>query len=248
MGAAPVAVGDVSLGDFTMRTCKTTRAAAAALASLSAGAASAGNLLTNGDFEAPYTQYGLPPGWTDSTIGALGPAPFDAPDLFVVKGSDYIPCCGVTGGTASMDNHFATFGAGDSPNAGGLLAQHFASKAGRTYAVTFQLAALGSVADAQSMNVAITDLDHSTTDASHDYRVLVNNDLDTTFTGYGFTFKATGSNTEIGFADTSSLTDSIDAEVDNVLIAAVPEPASWAMLIVGFAALGAVIRRRAATA
>ena len=33
-------------------------------------------------------------------------------------------------------------------------------------------------------------------------------------------------------------------EVDNFAVAAVPEPATWAMMIMGFGAMGAVIRRR----
>ena len=35
--------------------------------------------------------------------------------------------------------------------------------------------------------------------------------------------------------------------IDNLLIAAVPEPASWGLMIIGFGALGYALRRRSAT-
>jgi choice-of-anchor C domain-containing protein len=64
---------------------------------------------------------------------------------------------------------------------------------------------------------------------------------------HGFSFTATGSSTTLTF---QSLTAGggccWGAELDNVSVAgAVPEPASWALMIAGFGLVGAAARRRA---
>lgn len=199
-------------------------------------------LLTNGDFEAAYTPYALPPGWSDS-VAVLGGPPLNAPDLFVVKGSDYIPCCGVTGSAGALANQFATFGAGDSPNAGGVLAQAFATVVGQTYVVSFDLAVFG-IRGTQTLNAAIVDVPGAAVIASHDFAAFTDNDLDTAFGGHSFTFKATSALSRLEFRDTSPDTNSIDLVLDNASVAAAPEPGAWMLMIGGFGLLGAGLRRQ----
>lgn len=59
-----------------------------------------------------------------------------------------------------------------------------------------------------------------------------------------YTFLATGSSTQLSFAADASGGCCYGPALDNVRIAAVPEPASWAMMVGGFVLLGGTIRRR----
>lgn len=56
-------------------------------------------------------------------------------------------------------------------------------------------------------------------------------------------FVASGPTTRIAFLNATPTGDNY-AGLDDVSLTAVPEPASWAMLVIGFAAAGASIRRR----
>jgi hypothetical protein len=59
-----------------------------------------------------------------------------------------------------------------------------------------------------------------------------------------FSFKATGANATLTFA--SDEDTAYGPALDNVSITsgAVPEPATWALMIVGFGAVGATLRSR----
>jgi hypothetical protein len=57
------------------------------------------------------------------------------------------------------------------------------------------------------------------------------------------TFTATGTTTNISFLNGTPLTDA-EGGLDNVSLTAVPEPASWAMMLVGFGGLGVAMRGR----
>ena len=198
-------------------------------------AAASANLLINGDFESAGTHGAVPSGWNDSTAVASGP--FGALNIGLYKGSDYIPCCAVFGSPGSLANSFAGFGVGDSDNAGGSLAQSFVTSASGAYHVSFDLGSLGA-APGQSFTVKIIDvLSSSVLGGSHLYFAPTNDNLDATFVNYAFDFTAIGAATRIVFTDTSP-TSSIDGIVDNVSVAAVPEPSTWAMMLIGFAGLG----------
>ncbi len=67
---------------------------------------------------------------------------------------------------------------------------------------------------------------------------------------YGYTFQAlTDGTLKLQFG-TNNSNDNVGPLLDNVSlsIGAVPEPATWAMMIMGFGAAGAMLRRRALTA
>ena len=225
--------------------------AAVAAGALFMAAQSQAAILTNGDFEAPTAPFALPPSW-DGSSAVIG-GPFMAPNLFVASGADYIPCCGVTGSPGALANHFATFGAGDTTHAGGLLAQSFATVLGQSYSMAFDMAAFGA-AGTQTLRVRIIDLSHMTLTALHDVTLASNNDLDTAFSHHAFAFTATGGLSQIRFENISPVTLNIDAALDNVAITsrvaidAVPEPEAWVFLLAGFSAIGVSLRRRQAAA
>src|SRR4051794_23577839 len=65
---------------------------------------------------------------------------------------------------------------------------------------------------------------------------------------YSFTFLATGSSSSLSFAADASAGCCYGPALDNVsLAAAVPEPATWAMMLLGFGAVGWQLRRRRST-
>jgi PEP-CTERM motif len=199
-----------------------------ALAALAVASQANAASIINGDFETgPYG--GTPAGFTVSP-GA---------EIITVAGSDYIPCCGVTGTPAELANHFAAFGGDNLPNAS-TLNQIFSTEEGGRYTVSFDFGVLGggvqtifATAYADGGNAVLGTL--SATRAS-------DNNLSTTFGRYTFNFIGASSSTRLSF-NLDPATDSVDGILDNVSIA-VPEPAAWAMMIAGFGLIGAAGRRR----
>lgn len=59
---------------------------------------------------------------------------------------------------------------------------------------------------------------------------------------YTYSFVAASSSTTLSFASQDAT--SFGAALDNVSVAAVPEPATWAMMILGFGLVGGSMRRR----
>jgi len=191
-------------------------AAAAALAL--ASSAQASELITNGGFEAGLT------GWTSS--GQIG----------VNTAADYNPCCGTVGSEPGFSgNHFVDFGSGNTAGVD-LVSQAFNDLLGSLYTVSFDLGAFG----------AGTNLVTATAGGvSQNFTVTANNNADTTFHNQSFSFLGTGLDT-VKFTVVATGPDNTDALLDNVSVSgvAVPEPATWAMMLVGFGGLGALLRRR----
>ena len=63
---------------------------------------------------------------------------------------------------------------------------------------------------------------------------------------YTYNFLATGTSTTLSFASQNA--GAYGAALDNVAVAAVHEPATWALMLIGFAAVGFGMRRRSSTA
>ena len=63
------------------------------------------------------------------------------------------------------------------------------------------------------------------------------------WTGYSFRFVATGASETLNFQSTTTGSPYGPA-LDNVSLARVPEPATWALMIMGFGAVGGALRRR----
>jgi hypothetical protein len=150
-------------------------------------------------------------------------------------GTGYIGCCGTTGSVANMANHFVAFGSGDLPS--GLISSPITLVGGTSYTLSFDYATLGAGSD-----TLFALIDGHTFSASQG----ANNNMDTTFHAYSFTWTATGGPSALQF--NSGGTISADAILDNVLLtglaAAVPEPSTWAMMLLGFGAIGFAMRRR----
>lgn len=162
-----------------------------------------------------------------TAIGQVGPA----------TGNDYITCCGTFGSPANMSNPFVAFGSGDL--ASGTLQATLSTQAAILYTVSFDLGTLGSGADPLivSENAAVIGI----------FSVSATDNLDATFVPFQAAFLASGPTTILEFQSLG--TKSADAVLDNVKVSTlanvpggVPEPATWAMMLLGFGAVAAGIR------
>jgi hypothetical protein len=65
--------------------------------------------------------------------------------------------------------------------------------------------------------------------------------------GQTFSFVADGASTTVSFASGNGGANCcFGAAIDNVGVTGVPEPAAWGLMILGFGAAGATLRRRRA--
>lgn len=201
------------------------------LVALTASVAPASASIINGNFETgPFG--GAPAGWTV----------LSGTDIKVLQGSDYIPCCGVTGTPEQLANHFATFGADELANVS-TLSQIVSTIAGATYTLTFDQGTLGG--GAQTLFAQVFDASEPLI-TSGDWILSANNALGSTFVTRSLSFVAASNSTRIAFS-VDSVTSSVDGILDNVtLTTSVPEPATWALMLIGFGAVGSGMRRRPA--
>lgn len=180
---------------------------------LGAASAHADPILVNGDFGTnDFT------GWASS--GATG----------VADSAFYVAVAGSTGDTGT--GSFASFGGGNSGPTG-VLSQSIGTVSGQTYNLSFSYGAAGPNAAVQTILVTAGDLSRTVTSAAS------TNNLTTALVDYTFSFTAAGSSTIITFADTSAVTFSVDALLDNV---GIPEPASMLVLGAGLIALAGARR------
>lgn len=145
----------------------------------------------------------------------------------------YQDCCGVTGSDAALDNPFAVFGTGNVQNNGSLFAE-FQTLLGQAYTVSFRYGALGSGSDFLNFGLG---------GFSQSLLAVANNNIDATYTTFTYNFVGTGSPTTVSFSGRGSGTN-VDVILDDVNVAAVPEPATWAMMLMGFGLVGFGLRSR----
>lgn len=181
--------------------------------------------VVNGGFEAPVVTgdccITAPPtdipGWTPT------------PNVNVVKGT-----FGSSAGNLAQEGnqYLDLVGQGGT----GSISQLLSTIAGQTYSLSFYYSHnLFSGPLTASASVAISDLSavvtHSTgTNANLDWRL---------FTG---TFTGTGSDT-LTFANLAGGSNE-GIFLDNISVAAVPEPGTWLMMLIGFGLVGSQMRRR----
>jgi hypothetical protein len=195
----------------------------------------AAQLVTNGDFEAAVNS--PPPGWSVAPGNEIG----------VSVGQNYVNCCGASGSLAARQNQFANFGSGDRANVS-TLSQVLATVGGEMYQFSFDW---GAFAGSQTLTARAIDV--ATSNVLFFYSVTdttPQTDLDRLFSNVSASFQATGT-TRIEFTAVGSPTISRDLFLDNVSVlgvaAVVPEPSTWAFLIVGFGLIGGALRRRSTT-
>lgn len=184
------------------------------------------SLLTNGDFEAGG---GSLAGWTVATTASGS--------VFAATAAIYNPCCGTSGSEPAFSgNHFAAYDAGNVTGSA-TLSQTFNSVLGGLYTLTFDLGAFGA---------GTNTVDVTAQGVTQSFVVGPNNNADTTFHGQSINFTGLGGLQTVAFT-VATVSDNTDALLDNAALtgpAGVPEPAAWALLILGFGGTGAMLRRR----
>lgn len=180
------------------------------------------NLITNGDFSDGLN------GW-DVTSGTVD----------VWNGSFYVDQFETIATDAQRANSYGLFGPGSEI----LLRKEFSTLLGTSYSFSFDVVGIGS---------GIEKLEYVFGGSPNEVMVEGSNDLGNVRTIFG-TFSGTGIFTELFFVNTGN--SLVDVMIDNVVVSAVrseppvpavPEPASWAMMIGGFGLAGASLRRRRA--
>ncbi len=165
------------------------------------------------------------------------------------KGASYVTngqAFSAVGTNEQLSNPFAVLLLQDGD---GIFAQDFVTVPGIFYRISFDFGALGSIGQSQTMLFLLSTGLPDTGPLEFQYSALVTNDLSSTFTRHSLIFRAETNTSSIDFFPQDDQ-PSVSAVLDNVSVnsvAAVPEPASWAMLIAGFGLVGFLQRRRART-
>lgn len=188
----------------------------AAVLTASAAGASAATLVSE-NFDSGYGAFTV----TGNTIDRLAARP------------TYQTCCGATGTDAALDNPFVAFGGGNAVN-NGALSTTFATVLNKIYTLSFSAGAFGGGSDL--LSYAIDGVGQTLT-------TVANNNANTTFKPYTATFVGTGNPTTLSFSDPGAGIN-VDTVLDNVTVSAVPEPATWGLMLVGFAFVGVSVRSR----
>lgn len=205
---------------------------------LLSGFAQADNLITNGSFEGNSAT---------PLIANHG----DANSMGLQGGSTYIPGWTVTGSeiawigsgnpyalSASQGDRFLdlTGWVNNTANPAGVV-QTINTVAGHQYTLSFDLG------NSTNFNYGATD--SLTAQAGATSAVFTNTDVTSTnsWQHFSMNFTASGSTTDVSFTGKSAI---FYIGVDNVNVAAVPEPESWALMLAGLGLLSFIARRRTA--
>jgi choice-of-anchor C domain-containing protein len=210
-------------------------AAVALAATALAGTVQAANLLTNGSFDstpcgAGYCNY------------AAGGEPAGFGWSVTTNNVDIVPGPGAWGTPEDGPQMLDLVGYGST----GGIAQSFATTSGATYNLSFYYANNPYPSGPDSADVTVTGAG-SLLSSSVTHTTSTPSDLDWIhFTG---SFTADSSLTTLAFNETAG-GGNAGVFLDNVSVTGgsitrgVPEPATWAMMLIGFGGLGALMRRR----
>lgn len=208
--------------------------ALAVIAMTAAAPASAVELLTNGGFDDIGT--GVPEGWGGLTYYVGGPVAL--PGWTIESGSVDLTDTNSIWGPAAAGQYSLDINGWSQ----GTISQSFATALGQIYNVSFAYSR--NPANAPNMALATVSAGGET------FNVTAQNGQ---FGGMGnmdwavgsFSFVGTGQTETIRLA--SGISGNAGIFFDSVSVqAAIPEPATWAMMITGFGLAGAVLRRRRA--
>jgi hypothetical protein len=191
---------------------------------MAAAPASATNLLVNGDFEdasfgGTATYYNIGGSGADNPVPAGWGWTVPVNNVDIIANGVYTPFL-PTGGAYNLDlvGYDST----------GAISQTFATVLGKTYVLSLDFTQNGSGRTAD---------------------VVLDSTTLTTLTGTGSwqtwttSFVGTGSPTTLTISEVIG-GNSGGIVLDNISVTAVPEPATWAMLITGFGMVGYGLRRR----
>ena len=164
--------------------------------------------------------------------GAFGPSG----NVTLTSGNSLTGCCGATGTAANMSNQFVAFGAGNGPS-GSISTSPIALLIGQAYTLTLDYGAFGQVPLVDPIFISIGAYSFTLTTSAND-------NFDTNRTTASFTFLGNGQIAPLVISSGGAF--NVDAFVDNISLvsAPVPEPATWAMMLIGFGGMGLVTRRR----
>lgn len=221
-----------------------------------AAASTARNLIVNGSFETAGSTERSAAGWI-YTIGAEPNYSVPGGDADMVarySGADYVPL-GANGTPAELSNHFIALGSNYSNASRSYAQQTFNTKLGETYDVSYDVGQLGNFSYFPfSLGTTVTYkyYDGRIVYASVEYAddSAKGYDLGSIFTHRSYSFFGTGTDVTISLM---AIIRGVPVSIvfDNVVVTergapAVPEPATWVMMIAGFGLIGAALRRRAA--
>ncbi len=195
--------------------------AASAAVAMTASSASAAVIFSE-NFETATHGGQNVPGWT------LTPSP--GSPILILNSQDYRNCCGFND---TGTGQFIAFNAGNSPAIGVATTPTIHFLAGHAYSVAFDYGMFQS--GQQGLEVRY----NASVIGGISISGFGPNDLSHVLGHFNFiNFTATGPGT-LSFLDRSTQTNSVDSFLDNVAVSgAVPEPSSWALLLLGFAGLG----------
>ena len=182
-------------------------------------AAHAVNLISNGGFDTGLAGY---------TVGGTN-------NVSAVPGAAYVASAGGTGSPTAQSNVFAAFGGA---NIGGTdtLTQSITTVAGKAYTLNFDYGTFGLPGQTIDLFIGGNEVNSYTASGTLD--------LDQLFANYSYSFTGTGGLVDITFRLVSADGDNQDALLDNLTVTAVPEAATWALMIAGFGMIGVASRRR----
>jgi hypothetical protein len=155
------------------------------------------------------------------------------PTNWTVPGPGTVDLIGETPSGTSFDFYPGNGGYVDLDGSNGVAGtlQSIQNFAAGTYTLTFDLG-----------GNARGDVDKTTTITLGDFTQSIDLASSDTLAPYSVTFKTNGG--QLSFADLPGGNGNIGNILDNVVLSAIPEPATWSVMLLGFGALGAAMRMK----
>lgn len=233
--------------DFNLRFSASVCGALLAVSTMASPGAAA-NLLTNGSFEAPNVPADVYLGSGSTTITgwtvALLPGTTPGTQISFQDNAAY---CGL--GVCASDGTQLLDLTGVVGRGGGVVSDGFATVAGATYDVSFDVGAF-FVRNQGSFGNATVVLTIDGVEVGSFTNTMSLTGPGSDWQRFSYSFLGTGNAMTVGlFASLATTSSNLGVGLDNVVVEqrsapAVPEPASWAMMIGGFAIAGGAMRRR----